>query len=101
MAVPGETAADRKRREPWRWLVLLAVVVAALSFTFPGGLTAAAGGVLLFAAEIYLQVSMDSQISQGDLASQGSEAHILLFVVTVLLAIWAIATAANARQFTE
>ncbi|HEY3868691.1 MAG TPA: PQQ-binding-like beta-propeller repeat protein [Actinocrinis sp.] len=31
MAVPDETAADRARRRPWRWLIPLVVVVAALA----------------------------------------------------------------------
>ncbi|HEY3868692.1 MAG TPA: hypothetical protein VGM10_10095 [Actinocrinis sp.] len=91
------------------FLLLLTMALAtwaALSFTFPSGVTAAAGGVLLFVAEVFLQVSLDHQISQGTLSAQGSEAHIgpgyiLLFVVTVLLVIWAIATAANARQLAE
>jgi hypothetical protein len=87
-------------------LTILLATWATLSFSFAAGLAAAISGVLLFAAEIYLQVSLDSQISQGYLSSQSNSAHIgpgyiLLFVITVLLVIWAIATAVNARHFTE
>lgn len=87
-------------------LTILLASWAALSFSTAAGVTAAIGGALLLIAEISLHASIDNRLTQGYLTAQGSGARIgpgfvLLFVLTVLLVIWAIATAVNARQLAE
>lgn len=75
--------------------------------------TAAVSGIALFAAEISLQLGIDSQIAQGNLSSQlpgsgfdGSTtypAHLgsdypLLYIVTVALIIWALGAMTAVRR---
>lgn len=97
--------------QAYLYLFLLVVTVvaatwAALVFTVAAGVTAAISGTCLFAAEIYLETGLSSAISQGNLSSGSGDATahlgaglILEFVVTVLLVIWAVSAAVNARQF--